>query len=166
MPMFPGVSDYGDTMVGMNISHRLFAWLALPATFCGVIALGQTPSAVHGTLSQAKVYPLDQLPVHTMPNGGQVWSILQGTLPTGEAIAVHESEQPAGAVPNPPHRIEHSEVIVVQQGTLEFQHDGKSEKVGAGGVIFVAYGTLHTVKNAGDGPARYTVMQIGGDTRK
>jgi mannose-6-phosphate isomerase-like protein (cupin superfamily) len=35
--------------------------------------------------------------------------------------------------------------------------------VAAGGVIYVAYGTRHTVKNVGNGPARYFVVAIGGD---
>ena len=66
-------------------------------------------------------------------------------------LAVHESEQPAGMTPNAPHTIQHTEVTVVLEGTVAFEHDGKSEKVGPGGVIFVASGTLHTVRNVGDG---------------
>src|SRR5271170_166572 len=121
-----------------------------------------TPS---GTLSQSKVFPFDQMPVRKMANGGESRDILRGTLTTGEVIAVHESQQPAGMAPNTPHTIKHSEVMVVIQGTLLFEHDGKSDKVGPGGVIFVAPGTLHTVRNAGDGPAQYCVVQIGGDTK-
>ncbi len=63
-------------------------------------------------------------------------------------------------------RFDHSEIITVIEGTLAFEHDGKSEKVGPGGVIFVAMGTMHTVKNVGDVPAKYVVVQIGGDTKK
>ena len=93
-------------------------------------------------------------------------SVFTGTLATGEAVAVHETKQPAGTAPNPAHRIQHSELIVVQQGTLEFKHDGKTERAGAGSIIYVAFGTLHPVKNVGDGPAKYVVIQIGGDTGK
>jgi mannose-6-phosphate isomerase-like protein (cupin superfamily) len=35
-----------------------------------------------------------------------------------------------------------------------------------GSIIYVAFGTLHAVKNVGAGPARYVVIQIGGDTKK
>jgi len=153
-------------MCGMVISFRITGWVALAVAVFGYSAAGQAQAATGGALAQSRVYRLEQLPTSTMPNGGQVWSILQGALPTGETVAVHESEQPAGAVANPLHKIDHSEIIVVQQGTVAFEHDGRSEMVGAGGVIFVAYGTMHRVKNAGNGPARYTVVQIGWDTAK
>jgi mannose-6-phosphate isomerase-like protein (cupin superfamily) len=138
---------------------------AIAAT--GGVIEAQTAAAPAGaaTLSQAKVYPFEQMPVRKMANGGESRDVLRGTLTTGEVIAVHESQQPAGMAPNTPHTIKHSEVMVVIQGTLLFEHDGKSDKVGPGGVIFVAPGTLHTVRNVGDGPAQYCVMQIGGDTK-
>jgi len=83
----------------------------------------------------------------------------------GAAGRAHASVQPAGMVQNPQHKIEHSEIICVMEGTLEFQHGDKAERVGPGGVIFVAFETLHTVKNVGDGVARYVVVAVGGDTK-
>jgi mannose-6-phosphate isomerase-like protein (cupin superfamily) len=123
------------------------------------------PPVTAGVLSQSRVYPVDQIPVRKMANGGESRDVLRGTLTTGETIGVHESQQPAGMVPNPPHTIQHTEVMVVLEGTLAFEHDGKSEKVGPGGVIFVASGTLHTVRNVGEGTAKYCVVQVGGDTK-
>ncbi len=49
---------------------------------------------------------------------------------------------------------------------MEFDHDGKAERAGPGGIIYVAYGTLHRVRNVGNSPATYVVIQIGGDTKK
>jgi mannose-6-phosphate isomerase-like protein (cupin superfamily) len=71
-----------------------------------------------------------------------------------------------GAPPSALHKIQHSEVIVVQQGTVELHHDGKVERVGPGGIIYVVLGTEHFVNNVGDVPAKYVVIQIGGDTKK
>lgn len=123
-------------------------------------------SAASGaTLSKSEVLSPDQTPAIARANGGKSWNILHGVLATGEAIAVHESLQPAGAPPNPPHAIQHSEIILVEEGTLLFEHDGKSEKVEAGGVIFVAFGTRHAARNIGSGPAKYLVLAIGGDTK-
>jgi mannose-6-phosphate isomerase-like protein (cupin superfamily) len=128
-------------------------------------ALVPVPPVTAGVLSQSRVYAVGQMPVRKMANGGESRDVLRGTLTTGETIGVHESQQPAGMVPNPPHTIQHTEVMLVLEGTLAFEHDGKSEKVGPGGVIFVAYGTLHTVRNVGDGTAKYCVVQVGGDTK-
>jgi mannose-6-phosphate isomerase-like protein (cupin superfamily) len=133
----------------------------------GRVVKAQTPVASAGAavLSKSRVYTLDEMPVRKMANGGESRDVLRGTLTTGEAVGVHESQQPAGMVPNAPHTIQHTEVMVVVEGTLAFEHDGKSEKVGQGGVIFVASGTLHTVRNVGEGPAKYCVVQLGGDTK-
>jgi mannose-6-phosphate isomerase-like protein (cupin superfamily) len=128
-------------------------------------ALVPVPPVTAGVLSQSRVYAVDQIPVRKMANGGESRDVLRGTLTTGETVGVHESQQPAGMVPNPPHTIQHTEVMVVLEGTLAFEHDGKSEKVGPGGVIFVASGTLHTVRNVGEGTAKYCVVQVGGDTK-
>jgi len=117
------------------------------------------------TLSEWEVFSPDQMSVTTNANGSRRWDIVQGVLATGEAIAVHKSLQPAGIAPNPPHTIQHSELILMQEGTLLFEYDGRSDKVGPGGVILVALGTRHAARNVGEGPAKYLVIAIGGDTR-
>lgn len=143
----------------------VFSGLALLA-LTGRIALAQTPSKTAGALTESRVFVLEQIPARKMPNGGQSWDVMRGALATGEVVGVHESEQPAGATPSPLHTIQHSELILVREGTVGFEHDGRVEKVGPGGVIYVAMGTLHRIKNVGDGPAKYCVVQIGGDTKK
>jgi mannose-6-phosphate isomerase-like protein (cupin superfamily) len=117
-------------------------------------------------LAHSRSFAVEQMPVRKMANGGESRDIVHGILPTGESVALHESEQPAGMTPNQAHRIEHSEFIVVVEGTMEYLHDGKVEKVGPGGVIYVATGTEHQVKNVGGGPAKYVVVAIGGDVKK
>jgi quercetin dioxygenase-like cupin family protein len=133
------------------------------ALVCAVSS-AQTDNA--NPLAAARVFAYDPMTVHTAANGAQSRSVFTGTLATGESVAVHETMQPAGTVPNPPHRIRHSEVIVVEEGTLEFLHDGKTERADAGSILYVALGTLHAVRNIGDGPAKYVVIQIGGDTKE
>lgn len=141
------------------------------AMLCVVlVTLGYQTAETHSSginrLISSQIFPYEQMPVRTAPNGAEGRSVVSGTLATGEVVGVHESMQPVGAVPNGMHRIQHSELIVVQQGTLEFQHDGKAEDVGPGGIIYVAFGTMHTVKNVGDVPVKYVVVQIGGDTKR
>lgn len=130
---------------------------------CG-IARAQTNA--ENPLASARVFPYDQLKIRTTRNGSENSMVFNGTLATGEAVGAHETMQHAGTVPPALHKIQHSELIVVQQGTLEFDHDGKAERAAPGSIIYVAIGTMHSVKNVGDGPAKYVVIQIGGDTKK
>ena len=117
-------------------------------------------------MARSRVFRFGEMPLKRMANGGESRDIMQGQLVTGEEVALHESMQVVGAAPNPAHRIEHTEVVLVSEGTLEFRHDDKVEQVGPGGVIFVAKGTVHAVKNIGEGPAKYFVVAIGGDVNQ
>ena len=54
----------------------------------------------------------------------------------------------------------------MREGTVQFEHDGKAEEVGPGGVIYVAFGTMHRLRNVGNVPAKYVVIAIGGDTKR
>ena len=141
---------------------------ALPLLAAAMIAgaAAQESNLASDNLSHSKVFAFDNLPVRKMANGGESRDVVEGAVATGETVSIHESVQPAGAPPNPAHRIEHSEFILVQEGTLEFMHDGKTERAGAGSVIYVAHGTMHGVRNVGDGPAKYTVFSLGGDAGK
>jgi quercetin dioxygenase-like cupin family protein len=159
---FLSPSEKGQAMKTAALSA--FALTLACAVSSASVSFAQADSA--NPLAAARVFAYDQMPVHTAANGAENRRVFSGTLATGESVAVHETTQPAGTAPNPPHRIQHSEVIVVEQGTLEFLHDGKTERADAGSVLYVALGTLHTVRNIGDGPAKYVVIQIGGDTKK
>lgn len=137
---------------------------ALAAALALACAVAHAQSARPNPLASARVFHYSQMTPHTARNGAVGRNVFTGTLATGESVGVHETMQPAGTVPNPPHRIHHSEIIFIQQGTVEFDHDGKAERAGAGSILYVAYGTLHTAKNIGPGPLKYVVIQIGGDT--
>lgn len=117
-------------------------------------------------LSRSHVFRLAEANARKNPNGSESWNVLHGRLPTGEQIALHVSVQPAGTPPNPAHRIDHSEIICLRQGAVNFQHDGTTEHATTGDVLFVAKGTLHGVRNVGPGPAAYFVLAIGGDVNQ
>jgi mannose-6-phosphate isomerase-like protein (cupin superfamily) len=141
-------------------------FLLLMMVVASTAAKAAQPENGPTVLSQAKVYAIDAEPAHKSMNGSESTNVLRGLLASGESVAVHESMQPVGAEPVALHTIQHSELIVVREGEVMFDHDGKSEKAGPGDVIYVALGTVHRVRNAGSVPAKYVVVAIGGDTKK
>lgn len=115
-----------------------------------------TPKLLHSEL-----FSYDKLPVRTAPNGMTSRTVLHGTLATGEFIEVHETMLPAGQMPHPPHRHTHSELLLIREGELQVDSDGKKGIVHPGDVIFTASAVLHSLKNIGRGPANYFVVAIG-----
>lgn len=135
------------------------------ALLLGCAAL-HAQSSGDNPLASSRVFSYDEMKARVAANGTESRVVFNGTLETGESVGAHVSMQPAGTVPPPLHKIQHSELIVLEEGTVEFHHDGKVERAGPGSILYVAYGTNHFVKNVGDGPAKYVVIQIGGDTKK
>jgi len=124
------------------------------------------PGKPSDNLAAAQVFDYASLAVTRNANGSERRNLVSsGRLATGEAVRIHASMQPPDTPPGRPHAIEHSEFIVVIEGTLEVTYDGKTERAGPGSVIYIAYGTVHQARNAGPGPVRYTVIAIGGDAK-
>ena len=127
------------------------------------------PAAGGGTLGAARAILFAQVAATATANGGDRRQMLHGTLTTGEPVELHQSMQTPGTPAPALHVIQHSELILVREGTLKFEHDvdGKivAETAGPGDVFYIAYGTRHAVSNAGQMPARYFVVEIGGDVK-
>ncbi len=148
--------------------RRGWSWLVLSimlttGTQAQNLPMPGTPS---DDLAASKVIDVPSLPVTHNANGSERRdAVRSGRLATGEAVHIHASMQPAGTLPGPAHTIQHSEFILVSEGTLEITHDGRTERAGPGSVIYIAYGTMHQSRNVGPGPVKYTVVAVGGDAK-
>jgi len=146
---------------------RRWSWLVFTITLAGSAAAQNLPlpGKPSDNLAVTKVFDAAALTVAHNPNGSERRDVVTGKLATGEPVHIHSSMQLAGTPPSPAHTIEHSEFILVSEGTLEISHDGKTERAGPGSVIYVAHGTMHQARNVGAGAVKYTVIAIGGDAK-
>jgi uncharacterized cupin superfamily protein len=106
-------------------------------------------------------YAYAELPSFQNPSGAITRTVMQGTLPTGEFIELHETVLQPGQMPHPPHRHKHSEWQLIREGTVEFQMGDVKQTVGPGGITYAASGELHGLKNTGTVPALYFVFSVG-----
>lgn len=140
--------------------------MGFPVMWAGVVC-GQAAATARSPeiLTGSGVVAAERMPLRRLANGGESRDAVRGVLPGGERVAAHESVLPVGVAPNLAHAIDHTELILVREGTVEFEHDGKAERAVAGDVIVVAMGTRHALRNVGTVPAKYFVVQVGGDTK-
>ncbi len=146
-----------------NLNRRdLCVALSAFAVMGTVAAEAQMTPALPGekVLSASHAFTFDELSARKNANGVSR-SVVQGMLPTGESVEVHETTLLPGHMPHPAHKHRHSEFMMIREGQLEFDNDGKAERVGPGGVIFAASDVMHGLKNIGDTPANYFVIAIG-----
>jgi mannose-6-phosphate isomerase-like protein (cupin superfamily) len=146
----------------MNDMTRRNLLQALPALALlgSTLAKGQTPAAESSPLAHSRVFNFDQLPVSHNKSGATSHHIVQGTLPIGEYVELHETTLLPGQMPHPAHRRRHEEFMLIREGSIEFTANGKPAMVEPGGVAYAASGELHGLKNTGSVPARYFVIAI------
>ncbi len=88
-------------------------------------------------------------------------AILNGETHTGYPIEAHETELAPGTMPHAAHQHGHEEMVLIREGTLEVTIAGKSSRLGAGSVVFVASNEHHGWKNVGTDRAKYFVIALG-----
>ena len=145
----------------MEISRRDLCALFPAAALLSALPL---ESETKETLANSQVFPFDKLPVQHSADGAEMRPVLQGKLPTGEMLEVHETTLSAGAMPHPPHHHLHSELWLVREGTVELTVEGRGQSIGPGGVGFAASNQEHGIKNIGKYPAQYFVVAVGPGT--
>ena len=83
--------------------------------------------------------------------------------PTLDELSCHVTTLNPGEWPHPPHKHPEEELLIVKEGTVEaYLSDGtqtKTQRLGPGSVIFQASNQMHTIKNVGQTPATYHVIQ-------
>jgi mannose-6-phosphate isomerase-like protein (cupin superfamily) len=108
----------------------------------------------------SKVYVFDQLPLRHA-NAVDYRSIVDGKTVDGCRFAVHESALAPNQEPHPPHHHNGEEMFLMIDGMLEVTINGKASRITKGSVAFIGSGDEHGIRNVGDIPAKYFVIELG-----
>jgi XRE family transcriptional regulator, regulator of sulfur utilization len=103
------------------------------------------------------VYDWEKMQVTTISNGVRR-ALFDSPTATLDKIHCHITTLNPGQVSGPPSLHMQEEVIIVKEGMVEATADGKSQTVGPGSVIFFTAHAVTQLRNAGKGPATYTVL--------
>ena len=127
--------------------------LVVPAL--ALFALGASAEApvLHST-----TVTWEEIQAKPAPNG-RTRSLFRSATATLDELEIHVTTLPPGQASHPPHTHPEEEVIIIKEGSVEVFQAGETRRVGPGAVLFMASQEPHAVKNVGDTPATYHVMQ-------
>jgi quercetin dioxygenase-like cupin family protein len=89
---------------------------------------------------------------------GSVRQVVRAPTATLEELEIHITTLNPGQTSHPPHQHPNEELIIVREGTVEALVNGEWKRLGAGSIIFQASNQPHAIRNAGDGPTTYHVV--------
>ena len=89
---------------------------------------------------------------------GEVRTVVRAPTVTLDELEIHITTLKPGLASHAPHQHPNEEMLIVRDGTVEALVNGQLKRVGPGSIIFQASNTLHNIKNVGDVPATYHVI--------
>jgi quercetin dioxygenase-like cupin family protein len=93
------------------------------------------------------------------PNAtGEVRTVVRAPTVTLEELEMHITTLKPGEASHPPHQHPNEELLIIREGTVEALVAGEHKRIGPGSIIFQASNQLHNIRNVGDTPATYHVI--------
>ena len=118
----------------------------------GVASADSRPPALESTLFDWNTIPVQQTGI------GQYRQLLRAPTATLDELEMHVTTLNPGQTSHAPHKHPNEEIVVLASGKLEVFSNGTTKVLGPGSVIFNASNQMHGVKNVGDVPATYHVI--------
>jgi quercetin dioxygenase-like cupin family protein len=148
--MSANLIDEGRDM--MKSRDLVVALIAISATLLVVaVAQSQTP------VMQSTAFDWNAIPAKRT-DVGSVRQFFRAPTATLDELECHVTTLNPGETSHAPHKHPNEELVIVREGTVEVLVNGEMKKVGQGSVIFNASNQLHALRNIGDTPATYHVI--------
>lgn len=132
--------------------------------FVAAIVAGATLAAVALAQTAAKpamgssAWDWNSLKVVTQPYGARRDVFLART-PMLDRLDCHITTLNPGEAPHAPKPHDGEELIIIKEGTIEALQNGKTNRVGAGSILFELPNEVQGMRNVGDLPATYFVIR-------
>jgi quercetin dioxygenase-like cupin family protein len=120
----------------------------------GVIAVVGAQPAVMGS----QVFDWTTLSVSATKVGARR-DVVRAPTATLDELEMHITTLNPGAAAHAPHSHPAEELLIIKEGTVESLVNGEYRRIGPGSIVFQASNQMHTIKNVGDVPATYHVIQ-------
>jgi len=95
----------------------------------------------------------------TATRTGQRRDLFDAPTATLDRLHGHVTTLNPGENTGPLHRHPQEELVLIQQGTVEVNIDGRKQTVSAGSVVFFGVNENENMTNVGQTPATYVVLQ-------
>lgn len=109
------------------------------------------------SMMDSAIFNWDDVPSKNTKTGS-VKSFFRSKTATLEELECHVTTLNPGESSHAPHRHVNEEIIIIKEGNLEALVNGEIKPAGPGAVIFQASNQLHGIKNVGETPATYHVL--------
>jgi XRE family transcriptional regulator, regulator of sulfur utilization len=105
-----------------------------------------------------KAFTWEEILARPLGSSGLSRQVLRDPTATLDQLEFHITTLPPGRTSHAPHRHPNEEIIIIKEGTVEALVEGVERRLGPGSFIFQASNHLHGIKNVGDTPATYYVI--------
>jgi XRE family transcriptional regulator, regulator of sulfur utilization len=122
-------------------------------TLCGAGMMRAQPQVMG-----SRIFLWDSLKAEKT-NVGERRDVVRLPTATLDELEMHITTLNAGQQSHAPHQHPAEELIIIKEGTLESFVNGEYRRVGPGSIVFQASNQLHGIRNIGNGPATYHVIQ-------
>ena len=138
----------------MRLSMRdaVVATATMLAT-CALVAVAHTTPAKLGPA----VFDWAKMEVKAT-DVGAIRNLVRQPTATLDELEMHVTTLNPGLASHPPHTHPNEELVIVRDGIVEVLNGGSWKRLGPGSVIFNASNSLHALRNVGDTPATYHVI--------
>jgi quercetin dioxygenase-like cupin family protein len=88
--------------------------------------------------------------------------IFYGKDHSGYQLEMHETVLGPGVASHAPHKHAHEEIITMLEGTVEVNVEGNKQTAEKGSIIYYGSNQMHNLRNIGQVPSRYYVLELRG----